>query len=117
MSQPFQLPLEGLHLIEASAGTGKTYTIEHLVVDRLLKTNAQLEQILVVTFTDKAIMTIITKALTSAMNFLLAVLKPTRINPIIAEKIRVAIPYFSGINSTREKIPKPTMATGIFFIS
>ena len=41
-------------VIEASAGTGKTYTIEHLVVDRLLRTNARLENILVVTFTDKA---------------------------------------------------------------
>ena len=56
---PYPETLDQVHLgrhavIEASAGTGKTYTIEHLVVDRLLKTNAQLEQILVVTFTDKA---------------------------------------------------------------
>ena len=49
-----QIPLGHHAVIEASAGTGKTYTIEHLVVDRLLKTNARLEQILVVTFTDKA---------------------------------------------------------------
>ena len=49
-----EIPLGGHAVIEASAGTGKTYTIEHLVVDRLLRTNARLEQILVVTFTDKA---------------------------------------------------------------
>jgi len=42
-------------IIEASAGTGKTYTIEHLVVDLLLK-NPQLRipQILIVTFTERA---------------------------------------------------------------
>jgi exodeoxyribonuclease V beta subunit len=41
-------------VIEASAGTGKTFTLEHLVVDLLLTTEATLEQLLVVTFTEKA---------------------------------------------------------------
>ena len=41
-------------VIEASAGTGKTYTIEHLAVDLLLTTDADIENILVVTFTEKA---------------------------------------------------------------
>lgn len=40
-------------VLEASAGTGKTYTLEHLVVDRVLE-GVPLEQILVVTYTDKA---------------------------------------------------------------
>ena len=42
-------------LVEASAGTGKTYTIENLVV-RLLKEepDLNLENILLVTFTEKA---------------------------------------------------------------
>jgi exodeoxyribonuclease V beta subunit len=42
-------------LVEASAGTGKTYTIENLVV-RLLKEDPdiRLENILLVTFTEKA---------------------------------------------------------------
>jgi len=42
-------------LIEASAGTGKTYTIENLVV-RLLREEAdvELENVLIVTFTEKA---------------------------------------------------------------
>ncbi len=52
-------PLAGLdpgrhQVIEASAGTGKTYLIEHRVVDLLLRDAATLEQILVVTFTEKA---------------------------------------------------------------
>jgi exodeoxyribonuclease V beta subunit len=41
-------------LIEASAGTGKTYTIEHLVLDLVISGRASIEQILVVTFTDAA---------------------------------------------------------------
>jgi exodeoxyribonuclease V beta subunit len=42
-------------VIEASAGTGKTYTIEHIVA-RLLETGAvdSLDRVLVVTFTEKA---------------------------------------------------------------
>jgi exodeoxyribonuclease V beta subunit len=41
-------------VIEASAGTGKTYTMEHLVVDLLLSTEVTIEEILVVTFTERA---------------------------------------------------------------
>jgi exodeoxyribonuclease V beta subunit len=41
-------------VLEASAGTGKTYALEHLVIDVLLESNATLEEILVVTFTEKA---------------------------------------------------------------
>ena len=41
-------------VIEASAGTGKTYTLEHLVIELLLRTEATIDQILVVTFTEKA---------------------------------------------------------------
>jgi len=48
-----ELPAAGHAVIEASAGTGKTYTLEHLVVDLLLR-GARIGEILVVTFTDKA---------------------------------------------------------------
>jgi exodeoxyribonuclease V beta subunit len=41
-------------VIEASAGTGKTFTLEHLVVDLVLREGTPLESILVVTFTEKA---------------------------------------------------------------
>lgn len=50
-----ELPLDRPAVIEASAGTGKTYTLEHLVVDRLLRdADLSIEQVLVVTFTEKA---------------------------------------------------------------
>jgi exodeoxyribonuclease V beta subunit len=48
-----QVPPTGHVVIEASAGTGKTFTIEHLVVDLLLG-GCPLEELLVVTFTEKA---------------------------------------------------------------
>ena len=41
-------------VVEAAAGTGKTYTLEHLVRRLLLAGKASLEQILLVTFTEKA---------------------------------------------------------------
>ena len=44
----------GNYFIEASAGTGKTFTIEHLVVRFLLESSLELKQILVVTFTKAA---------------------------------------------------------------
>ena len=50
---PFTLDLEKISLIEASAGTGKTYTITTLFV-RLVAMGYQVESILVVTFTEAA---------------------------------------------------------------
>ncbi len=41
-------------VLEASAGTGKTYALEHLVIEVLLETPTTLDEILVVTFTEKA---------------------------------------------------------------
>src|SRR5277367_885655 len=47
--------LDGRHkVIDASAGTGKTFTIERIVVELLLTGAAEIDQILVVTFTEKA---------------------------------------------------------------
>ncbi|MEW5802027.1 MAG: UvrD-helicase domain-containing protein [bacterium] len=47
-------PLEGRNLIEASAGTGKTYTIAGLYLRLLLEQRLSVDQILVVTFTVAA---------------------------------------------------------------
>jgi exodeoxyribonuclease V beta subunit len=48
------IPLDRNVVIDASAGTGKTFTLEHLVVELLLTTDLTLDRILVVTFTEKA---------------------------------------------------------------
>jgi exodeoxyribonuclease V beta subunit len=48
------IPRDRHVVIEASAGTGKTYTIEHLVVDLLMPGGVTIEEILVLTFTERA---------------------------------------------------------------
>ena len=48
-----RIPEYGHAIIEASAGTGKTHTIEHLVVD-LITCGTGIDEILVVTFTERA---------------------------------------------------------------
>ncbi len=48
------LPLNGSHLIEASAGTGKTYNIVRLYLRLLLEKEYSVDQILVMTFTVAA---------------------------------------------------------------
>jgi len=47
-------PLDGLSLIEASAGTGKTYALANLYLRYLLEKEFTVDQILVVTFTEAA---------------------------------------------------------------
>jgi exodeoxyribonuclease V beta subunit len=49
-----EIPHDRHAVIEASAGTGKTHAIEYLVLDLLLNTDSAIEDILVVTFTEKA---------------------------------------------------------------
>ena len=52
---PFAVPLEGSQLIEASAGTGKTYTITSLFLRLILeRPDMDVRSILVVTFTEAA---------------------------------------------------------------
>lgn len=50
----WQYNLDGMHLIEASAGTGKTYTIMNLYLRFVLEKGCTVNQILVVTFTEAA---------------------------------------------------------------
>ena len=51
---PMAVPLEGLTLIEASAGTGKTYTIANLYLRLVVERGLTVDEILVVTFTEAA---------------------------------------------------------------
>ena len=57
-SQPFDpliVPLKGSNLIEASAGTGKTYSIAILVLRLILEEKISIKEILMVTFTKAAV--------------------------------------------------------------
>ena len=48
------LPLDGIHLIEASAGTGKTFTLATLFTRLVVEKQLRIGQILAVTFTEAA---------------------------------------------------------------
>ncbi|HAW44902.1 MAG TPA: hypothetical protein DCW60_00930, partial [Sutterella sp.] len=49
-----EMPLSGTHLIEASAGTGKTFTISRLFLRLIVEKGTPISKILVMTFTRKA---------------------------------------------------------------
>ena len=51
---PVTVPLSGVNLIEASAGTGKTYSIAILALRLILEKDLPIEKILMVTFTRDA---------------------------------------------------------------
>ena len=51
---PLALPLRGVQLIEASAGTGKTYNIVAIYLRLLVEREIDISRILVVTFTNAA---------------------------------------------------------------
>ena len=51
---PLAVSLSGMNLIEASAGTGKTYAIACLYLRLLIEHDLTPEQILVVTYTEAA---------------------------------------------------------------
>jgi exodeoxyribonuclease V beta subunit len=54
MTDLFSLPLSGRVLVEASAGTGKTYSLEILFIRLVALEGIPVERILTVTFTDAA---------------------------------------------------------------
>ncbi|MDD9824926.1 MAG: exodeoxyribonuclease V subunit beta [Gammaproteobacteria bacterium] len=49
-----EIPLQGLNLVEASAGTGKTHAIGRLYLRLVLERECAVEQLLVLTFTNAA---------------------------------------------------------------
>ncbi len=51
---PYSGPLSGRNLIEASAGTGKTFTISRIFLRLMLEKGLNVDEILVVTFTEAA---------------------------------------------------------------
>ena len=51
---PLYIPLAGFNLIEASAGTGKTYTITGLYLRLVVEAGIPVDRILVVTYTNAA---------------------------------------------------------------
>ncbi len=77
--------LADLNLIEASAGTGKTYTLAELYLRLILEKGLTVDQILVVTYTKAATQELrdrLRQKLVDARDALLDLLDPTDIEPI-----------------------------------
>lgn len=71
-------PLQGANLIQASAGTGKTYTIAALFLRLIIELGIPLDEILVVTYTEAA---------------------TSELKDRIRRKLREAIDVFSGMDT------------------
>jgi exodeoxyribonuclease V beta subunit len=54
LADPLQLPLDGIRVVEASAGTGKTFTIATLYLRLILERGLAVDEIVVATFTRAA---------------------------------------------------------------
>ncbi len=83
---PLSLPLQGRRLIEAGAGTGKTFTIALLYLRLLLEHGLEVPEILVVTFTNSATEELrgrIRSRLRQALN-LLSEGRPSEDDPLLA---------------------------------
>ncbi|MDZ7715029.1 MAG: UvrD-helicase domain-containing protein [Balneolaceae bacterium] len=52
--RPFEISLSGVNLVEASAGTGKTYNITSLYIRALIERDVTVANLLVVTYTEAA---------------------------------------------------------------
>jgi len=104
---PFHIDLEKATLIEASAGTGKTYTITTLYC-RLAAKGYPVESILVVTFTEAAAAELKLRIRTRLFNTLTGLLEPSRENrddlvlffkdhenlPLVCQRLQLALNSF-----------------------
>lgn len=84
---PFNLlhsPLEGMNLIEASAGTGKTYTISVLFLRLILEKKLAVNEIAVVTFTVAATAELRERIRNAVREALDACAGSTHIDPLLA---------------------------------
>ena len=97
-----ELPLTGRHLIEASAGTGKTFNITRIYLRFLLEMRLPVQQILVMTFTKAATEEIrgrIAATLREALAFWQVANQqglPEKADPVMASVYR-AVPGEEGI--------------------
>ncbi|MGB5831075.1 MAG: exodeoxyribonuclease V subunit beta [Thiohalocapsa sp.] len=100
MTRPLDLqtiPLRGLHLIEASAGTGKTFAISNLVLRMVLEDGVGIEHILVLTFTNAATEEL-RERISARLRAALAVVNGGEAgDPILAAIVNAADPEIAGL--------------------
>jgi len=85
---PLAVPLQGATLVEASAGTGKTFTITTLFVRLLLERELAVSEILVVTFTRAATAELRDRARRRLLEALAALDGGSGVDPALAEWLK-----------------------------
>lgn len=81
-------PLEGVNLIEASAGTGKTHTISFLLLRLILEKKLTIDRILVVTFTQAATQELKDRVFSFLLNTRDAIISRKSDEPLIHDLIQ-----------------------------
>src|SRR5690606_7337915 len=94
--------LEGANLIEASAGTGKTYSIGLLALRLLLETDTRIGNILMVTFTKSAVAELAERI----REFILLGIKAARGEAIDKKPIQELINYHGDHRDALEKLTR-----------
>ncbi|HPJ34544.1 MAG TPA: exodeoxyribonuclease V subunit beta [Spirochaetota bacterium] len=100
-------PLKGTNLIEASAGTGKTFTISMIYLRLIVEKGLRIDQVLVVTFTLPATMELrlrIRRVIAEALCFcetgscgesiIAEIMELHKDDPVVAQRLRSALKSF-----------------------
>lgn len=96
------------HVIEASAGTGKTFTLERLVVDHVLR-GVDLTKILVVTFTERAAAELRARIRALLWKLLIAAEQPAE--PVVGSAWTLDAGAVERLRGARSRIDLATIAT------
>ncbi len=105
--KPFDIahtPLAGVNLIEASAGTGKTYAIEGLFLRLILEKHVPIEKILVVTFTKAATAELITRIHRKLFNALEAFRRGASEDPLIDALVKKTNPAVLSVQLLQDAL-------------
>ena len=109
-------PLNGVCMIEAAAGTGKTYNIQNLVLRLILEQDIPISGILVVTFTEAAtaeLRTRIRDMLRNALNYAAGSAIPEKERPRIKAIMEHAAQNTLSLISTAARSPRFTVSANV----
>ncbi len=93
--------LAGVNLIEAAAGTGKTYNIQNLAARLIVEKNFPINTLVIVTFTEKAAGEL-TERLRTVLESLLAVLQNRPCDNGEVDRVNALLQRFDSRNISRE---------------
>lgn len=106
---PRSCPLDGRHLVEASAGTGKTYTITTLFTRLVVERDLATRQILVVTYT-RAAAAELRERIRQRLQDALATLDGASVDPVLDD---LAARWRHGVEGLTEGVARRRLARAV----